>query len=167
MRREILTIGAYGFDADTFFGALKDAGVDTLIDVRRRRGVRGHEYAWANHGRLVQRLEESGIRYLHRIELSPSLETRQRQYAVDAETHTAKRQRTELSPEFKHAYQEECLAGFDAKAFLDELPAEAKRVALFCVEREPAACHRSLLADALAGEPGISIRHLLPHASAL
>jgi uncharacterized protein (DUF488 family) len=162
MTREILTIGAYGFDAEIFFEALRDAGVDTLIDVRRRRGVRGHEYAWANHQRLELRLDDEGIRYVHRVDLSPSLETRQRQYAVDAETHTAKRQRTELSPEFKHAYQQECLAGFDAKTFLDELPADAKRIALFCVEREPAACHRSLLAEALAAVPGIRVRHLLP-----
>ena len=33
MNREILTIGAYGFDADTFFEALTEAGVDTLVDV--------------------------------------------------------------------------------------------------------------------------------------
>ena len=164
MTREILTIGAYGFNAGAFFAALTEAHVDTFVDVRRRRGVRGSEYAWANHGRLAQRLEELGIRYVHRIELSPSLETRQRQYAVDAETHTAKRLRIELSPEFKRAYCEECLKDFDAKAFLDELPEDAERIALFCVEREPAACHRSLLADALAEVPGITIRHLVPTA---
>lgn len=162
MTREILTIGAYGFDAATFFDALREAQVDTLVDVRRRRGVRGHEYAWANHQRLVRRLDELGIRYVHRIELSPSVETRQRQYAVDAETHTAKRRRIELSPEFKQAYQHECLAHFDPGAFLAELPADSRRIAFFCVEREPAACHRSLLADALAAVPGITVRHLVP-----
>jgi uncharacterized protein (DUF488 family) len=162
MTREILTIGAYGFDADTFFEALTEAGVDTLVDVRRRRGLRGHEYAWANHQRLELRLDEEGIRYLHRVDLSPSLETRQRQYAVDAETHTAKRQRTELSPEFKQSYQDECLTDFDAAEFLAGLPQEAQRIALFCVEREPAACHRSLLAKALGDTSGIEIRHLVP-----
>lgn len=165
MTREILTIGAYGFDAHTFFNALTDAGVDTLVDVRRRRGVRGHDYAWANHQRLELRLDELGIRYVHRVELSPSLETRQRQYAADAETHTAKRQRAELSPEFKHAYHAECLTGFDPQAFLDDLPREAKRIALFCVEREPAACHRSLLADVLSHSCDVTVRHLLPTSS--
>jgi uncharacterized protein (DUF488 family) len=162
MTREILTIGAYGFNAETFFEALTEAGVDTLVDVRRRRGVRGHDYAWANHQRLELRLDESGIRYLHRPELSPSLETRQRQYAVDAETHTAKRQRTELSPEFKLAYHEECLTGFDPNAFLADLPSDAKRIALFCVEREPGACHRSLLADVLSHTSDVTVRHLIP-----
>jgi uncharacterized protein (DUF488 family) len=162
MTREILTIGAYGFDSETFFKALTEAGVDTLVDVRRRRGVRGHEYAWANHQRLELRLEEEGIRYLHCVELSPSLETRQRQYAVDAETHTGMRERTQLSTDFIESYKRECLDDFDATSFLAELPTNATRIALFCVEREPAACHRSLLAEALSKVPGVTVRHLAP-----
>ena len=39
MIEKIVTIGAYGYDADRFFAALQGAGVDTFCDVRRRRGV--------------------------------------------------------------------------------------------------------------------------------
>jgi hypothetical protein len=34
--------------------------------------------------------------------------------------------------------------------------------ALFCVEREPDACHRSLLAERLAADLGVEVVHLLP-----
>ncbi|MFN2179799.1 MAG: hypothetical protein ACK2UV_09955, partial [Candidatus Promineifilaceae bacterium] len=56
----IVTIGVYGFDETTFFQALKDAGVDTFCDIRRRRGVRGSRYAFANSKRLQKRLAELG-----------------------------------------------------------------------------------------------------------
>jgi Protein of unknown function, DUF488 len=34
--------------------------------------------------------------------------------------------------------------------------------ALLCVERDPQACHRSLLAERLAAERGVSVTHLTP-----
>jgi hypothetical protein len=34
--------------------------------------------------------------------------------------------------------------------------------ALLCVERDPEACHRSLIVDRLAVEYGVRIDHLLP-----
>lgn len=52
----ILTIGVYGFDADTFLHRLQAAQVGVLLDVRQRRGVRGAEYAWANARRLQRAL---------------------------------------------------------------------------------------------------------------
>ena len=51
----VATIGVYGFDADSFLAALRDAGVTLLLDVRQRRGVRGPQYAWANSKRLASR----------------------------------------------------------------------------------------------------------------
>lgn len=157
-----ITIGAYGCDAERFFAALAAAGVDTFCDVRARRGVRGREYAFANSQRLQVRLAELGIRYLHRPDLAPSSETRAAQHAADAAEHTAKRQRGILGPAFVDAYRRERLAGFDSAAFLADLGPEARVVALFCVEREPAACHRGLLADRLARDLDVAVRHLLP-----
>ncbi|MCE7983710.1 MAG: DUF488 domain-containing protein [Caldilinea sp. CFX5] len=159
---QLVTIGAYGFDADTFFAALQAAKVDTFCDIRRRRGVRGAEYAFANSQRLQQRLAELGIRYVYRQELAPSNAIRTAQYAVDKQTKTAKRQRTALSPAFIAAYEESCLANFAPKQFLAELPNDARVIAFFCVEREPAACHRSLLAHRLAQMLGLEVIHLLP-----
>ena len=37
----IVTIGVYGFTEVDFFHALRQAGVDTFVDIRGRRGVRG------------------------------------------------------------------------------------------------------------------------------
>jgi len=38
--------------------------------------------------------------------------------------------------------------------------------ALLCVEREPSACHRSLIAERLAADPGASVSHLRPREGA-
>ena len=159
---EFVTIGVYGWDAENFFRALQGAGVDTLCDIRRRRGVRGSAYAFANSQRLQRRLAELGIAYVPRLDLAPSNATRQAQYAVDAATGTAKRQRQIISPAFADAYRQECLVRFDSQQFVADLGANTRVVALLCVEQEAAACHRSLLADKLAHDLNTPVRHLMP-----
>ena len=52
MPLKLVTIGVYGFDEASFFAALQTAGVDTLCDMRQRRGVRGADYAFVNSKRL-------------------------------------------------------------------------------------------------------------------
>ena len=162
MTLEIVTIGVYGWDEEDFFRALTRAQVDLFCDIRARRGVRGSAYAFANSERLQARLAGLGIRYLHRKELAPSDETRAAQYAVDRAAKVARRQRTVLSPAFADAYRRGRLDSFDSAAFVAGLGPGAQVVALFCVEREPAACHRSLLAARLAADLGIEVVHLLP-----
>jgi uncharacterized protein (DUF488 family) len=157
---EVVTIGAYGWNAATFFDALVRQRVGTFCDVRRRRGVRGAEYAFVNSKRLQTRLSDLGIAYRHRLDLAPSPAIRQAQYAADESMGVAKRDRTRLSPAFESSYVAECLAEFDASGFLNEM-GESGPVCLFCVEREPAACHRSLLAQVLA-DHGAAVRHLVP-----
>ena len=158
---KILTIGVYGFDETTFFQTLQNAGVDGFCDIRWRRGVRGAAYAFANAGRLQNRLEALGIHYLHRRDLAPPPDIRQQQVEVDKQGKVAKRQRTTLSGSFVTAYQENILAHFDPHAFLEELP-EFQTLAFFCVEREPAACHRSLVAEKVGSVLGMPVEHLLP-----
>jgi uncharacterized protein (DUF488 family) len=165
MTPRIVTIGAYGWDEEAFFGALVRAGVDLFCDLRARRGVRGSTYAFANSERLRARLAGLGIRYLHRRELAPSEETRSAQTAADRAAKVAKRQRAVLSPAFLEAYRRERLEEFDSAAFLAGLGPEVRVVALFCVEREPAACHRSLLAARLAADLGLEVVHLTPDSS--
>jgi uncharacterized protein (DUF488 family) len=160
----LVTIGVYGFDEAGFFDALQRAGVDTFVDIRRRRGVRGADYAFANSQRLQARLAGLGIRYVHRLDLAPGPETRSQQSAVDKANKTPKRQRTVLDPAFAAAYRQERLAALDSRQFLVDLGPEARIVALFCVEREPAACHRSLLTERLQRDLGVAVRHLLPGA---
>jgi uncharacterized protein (DUF488 family) len=158
----IVTIGAIGYTAESFFQALVDAGVDTFIDVRRRRAVRGHDYAFANSQRLQARLAELGIRYVHRLDLAPPDSAREQQAAADKAAGVARRKRTALGPAFVAAYERDVLAHLDALALRADLPADAAVVALMCVERAPAACHRSLLADHLSRAWGVEVKHLTP-----
>jgi uncharacterized protein (DUF488 family) len=128
----VATIGVYGFDQAGFLAALTRARVTVLLDVRQRRGVRGREYAWANSARLQAALADAGVEYRHLKELAPTTELRQLQYAEDDRRGVGKRSRVELAQ------------------------------ALMCVERDPEACHRSLIAERMAAEHGVSVRHLKP-----
>ncbi len=165
MTARFVTIGAYGFTAVTFFEALQQAGVDTFCDIRQRRGVRGSDYAFANSRRLQARLAEIGIRYIYVQNLAPTSAVRQKQHEADNTSGVSKRQRLTLSQEFIAAYEEEILNAFDLQAFLESLGDGARVVALFCVERDPAACHRSLVAEKLRAVSGLEVVHLLPDAS--
>jgi uncharacterized protein (DUF488 family) len=159
---DFVTIGVYGWEAGQFFAALQAAGVDLLVDIRRRRGVRGSEYSFANSARLQERLSELGIRYLHRLDLSPSDAVRKGQHTADEAQHIARRQRTELSEAFKQGYREEVLNHFDSRQFAADLDPETHLAALLCVEREPSACHRGLLAARLEHDLGVNVTHLTP-----
>lgn len=161
MVSRVVTVGVYGFTVDRFVEALKSAGVDVLIDVRQRRGVRGSEYAWANSQRLQAALAEADIAYLHLKELAPTTEIRTAQYAADAAAGEGKRTRTELSDGFKRAYVDQILAAVNLESALADLPTSAT-AAFLCVEREPQACHRSLIADRLVVDHGVEVAHLLP-----
>lgn len=158
---KVVTIGVIGYSADEFFAALQDAGVDTLVDIRRRRAVRGHDYAFANSQRLQARLAELGIRYLHRLDLAPTESIREAQAATDRAAGIARRRRTELGPAFVAAFEREVLAGFEPQSLLDDLPADARVVALLCVERYPAACHRALVAARLHEVLEVEIEHIV------
>ncbi len=158
----LVTIGVYGFTEASFFEALRSTRVDTFCDVRYRRGVRGAEYAFANRARLEKRLGESGIRYLHFRELAPSPALRRRQVEADQQAGISKRKRTSLGTFFVAGYGEECLAAFDSQKFVERLGEAARVAALFCVEREPGACHRSLLAARLHQDLGVEVVHLFP-----
>jgi uncharacterized protein (DUF488 family) len=159
--REVATVGVYGFSATTFLDALRDADVRLLLDVRQRRGVRGSDYAWANSKRLQGALADAGIAYRHHPELAPTTELRRLQYAVDAQQGVGKRNREVLAPAYVEGYEREILSTADLDAVITELP-ERGAAALFCVEADPEACHRSLVADRLAAEHGLEIAHIRP-----
>jgi uncharacterized protein (DUF488 family) len=154
---EVSTIGVYGFSADTFLATLRDAGVRRIVDVRQRRGVRGPEYAWANARRLQDALAAAGVEYEHRRDLAPTTELRHLQYAEDARQGVGKRSRVELAPEYVRRYTAEILDGVDLAPLAERAP-----FALLCVERDPEACHRSLIAERLRAEHGLEVVDLRP-----
>lgn len=156
----IATIGVYGFDRDSFLEALADAGIELLLDVRQRRGMRGSEYAWANAKRLQAALDQANIGYTHLKELAPTTELRQLQYREDARLGEGKRSRTVLASEYANRYTEEILDRADLDPIVKWIGAST--AALLCVERDPEACHRSLVAARLEQDWGFSVKHLRP-----
>ena len=159
----LYTIGGYGYDADAFVAALKDHGVDAVVDVRQRRGMRGRDYAWANARRLEERLLGEGISYLPSKELAPTSEVRAVQHAADERLRAGKRQRQELSPEFREAYFRAILEPLNPAQTAARLSEGGAAPALFCTERVPSACHRSLVAEWLRREGFVSsVIHVIP-----
>ena len=156
----IATIGVYGFDRDSFLAALRDAGVELVLDVRQRRGVRGSEYAWANARRLQAALAEADIAYTHLKELAPTTEMREAQYREDDRRGEGKRSRTVLAPEYVQRYTERILDPADLGPVVKWIGGQ--KAALLCVERDAAACHRSLIAARLHEELGFEVEHLRP-----
>ena len=106
-------------------------------------------------------LAEARIGYRHHPELAPTTELRRLQYAEDDRHGVGKRNRAELAPEYARRYLTEILDRVDLGAFAFGLP-EGNATALMCVERDPPASHRSLIAGRLAAEHGARIEHLLP-----
>ena len=157
----VTTIGVYGFDLESFLAALRHADVTLLLDVRQRRGVRGSQYAWANSRRLQAALAGAGVSYRHHLELAPTTELRRLQYAADDRQGVGKRSRIELAPEYRERYITEILDRADLGALVAELPARGA-AALLCVERDPEACHRSLIAERLEERYGVRVEHLRP-----
>ena len=162
MSSSLVTIGVYGFDLPDFLDALRAANVGVLADVRQRRGVRGSRYAWANARRLQAALADAAIAYSHHRELAPTTELRHVQYDADDRLGVGKRSRAVLDPEYRDRYIREILDRADLDALVAELPADAA-LALFCVEADPEACHRSLIAERLAERYGLAVAHVRPN----
>jgi uncharacterized protein (DUF488 family) len=159
--RALATIGVYGWTLEEFLAALRRANVRQLLDVRQRRGVRGSQYAWANSKRLQAALADAGIAYEHLPELAPTTELRHLQYAEDARQGVGKRSREVLAPDYVTRFTAERLDQVDLAPIVESLPADGA-VALLCVERDPEACHRSLVAERIASQFGIALEHVTP-----
>jgi uncharacterized protein (DUF488 family) len=163
--RTVATIGIYGFDLASFLAVLKAADVGLVLDVRQRRGVRGSQYAWANSKRLQSSLKAAGVDYEHHRELAPTTALRQLQYREDDRLGVGKRSRVELASSYRERYIAEILDRVDLGALVEGLPRE-RPSALLCVERDPEACHRSLIAERMAARHRVTVRDLRPAPSA-
>lgn len=131
----IFTIGYEGATMDEFLSALKDAGVERVIDVRalplsRRPGF--------SKSPLKGALEEAGIDYVHLKALGTPAEGRN---AARAGQHERMAR--------IYAGQLELPEAMAQSAQMLDLAAE-KPSALLCFERDPAHCHRTLLLKAVA-----------------
>ena len=131
-----------------------------LLDLRQRRGVRGPDYTWANSLRLQRALAAADIGYRHVKELAPTTELRQLQYREDDSRFVGERNRVALASGYER-YTREILDPFNLGALLADLPGDSV-TALLCVERDPEACHRSLVAERLRTVHGLPVTDLRP-----
>jgi uncharacterized protein (DUF488 family) len=133
----LFTIGYEGVTVGEFLAALKQAGVERVIDVRalplsRRPGF--------SKSALRGALEEAGIEYVHLKALG-----------TPAEGRSAARAGRHADMARIYAGQLELPEAMVQAAQMLELAAE-KPSALLCFEREPAHCHRTLLLTAVAAD---------------
>jgi len=159
---KIYTIGVYGFTAESFFKKLVEHKIDALIDIRRRRGVRGTEFSFCNKIKLIQKLKELNIHYSHAEELSPTPEIRSLQKIADKESNINKKNRYMLCDKFIEKFKSDMLSATSPDHFMNKYCLNHSKIVLLCVERNPLSCHRSLVADWLREKQELEIIHLVP-----
>lgn len=142
----VATIGYEGTTVQGFQEALRESGVDLLVDVRAVASSRRPGFAKT---RLAANVQELGIEYLHLRGLGTPAEGRA---AARSGRHD----------EMREIFMEHLAtpAAQDELQRLAEIVRSGRRVCLLCFEADPAHCHRSMVADALAGLLPVTIRHL-------
>jgi len=156
----VYTTGVYGKTESRFFDQIENAGIQLFCDIRQRRGVRGSQYRFVNSTYLQHALSDRGIGYRYVAQLAPTREIREAQHLIDQAQGIGKRARNELGEEFKRRYVEEILGRFDTDAFSRSLDPNVRRIVLFCVEGQPKACHRSLVAERLQLDWNVPVENL-------
>jgi uncharacterized protein (DUF488 family) len=135
-KSRVFTIGYEGAALADVVATLKSAGVKQLADIRAVPRSRKPGFS---KNVLAAGLEEAGIAYRHFQELGTPDEGR-------AAVRSGK-------PEKMHRIFEKHMQGEEQKAALKDLIAWSKRAptALLCFEREPAHCHRRIVAGKMGG----------------
>ncbi|KAA0118910.1 DUF488 domain-containing protein [Methylobacterium sp. P1-11] len=136
MSKQLFTIGYEGLDSERLVGVLRSAGVAVLADVRAVANSRKRGFS---KGALGTSLREAGLGYAHLRSLGTPKSGRQAARAGDAAL-------------MRRIYCEEVLDTAAGIAALDDLAALAGSapICLLCFERDPAGCHRRVLAERLA-----------------
>ena len=161
MKTNFFTIGVYGLTSEEFFEKITTNAIDTFIDIRRRRAVRGSKYSFVNSKRLQLKLKEFGINYLHVLELAPTNDIRTIQKKSDKSNMISKREREQLAPEFTYQYKAKILDKYNFEDLFNHLEElNSKKAVFFCVECSASACHRSIVADRLEKDYSLEIKHL-------
>jgi uncharacterized protein (DUF488 family) len=136
----IFTIGYEGATQPELIAALKAAGVERLIDVRAVPLSRKPGFS---KNILANGLREAGIDYIHLKALGTPPEGRE-----------AARKGDHAKLEAVYAGQLELPEAIVQSAQMLEL-AHEKPSALLCFERDPAACHRTLLLASVARDADV------------
>jgi uncharacterized protein (DUF488 family) len=146
--RTVATIGYQAATVGSFLDALREGGVDLVVDVRAVASSRRPGFAKT---RLAGNLAEAGIGYVHLRGLGTPAAGRA---AARAGRHA----------EMRAIYRDH-LATAEAQAELEELAELVRsgpRLCLLCFEADPTHCHRSLVGEALGKLLPIRVEHLRP-----
>jgi len=145
---QLYTVGYEGATIAAVVDALRSAGVDLLVDIRAVASSRRPGFSKT---KLAANLEEAGIEYRHVRALGTPADGRA---AARAGRHAEMRRIFEAH-----------LATIDATSALHDVAewiASGRRLCLLCFEADPAHCHRTLVAHALAAQRPLEIVHLRP-----
>ncbi|GGC27798.1 hypothetical protein GCM10011504_02430 [Siccirubricoccus deserti] len=146
--RLIFTIGYGEATPDRVIATLRAAEVTTLVDVRAIANSRKPGFSKTA---LSAALEAAGIGYLHLRPLGTPAAGR-----VAARSGRPAEMRRIFTAHLAGTEPQAALAGLAERA-------TRERVCLLCLEADPAACHRTLVAEAVAaGVPGVVVTHLHP-----
>lgn len=142
---DLLTIGYEGYTVHDVLSVLASAEVSLLLDVRALPRSRKPGFS---KRQLAAELEERGIIYCH----LPALGTPK----AGRDAVRAGR------PEVMEAIFREHMTSDRAQAELGQAKAIARenRTCLLCYERNPACCHRRIVAEMIAAETEHSVIHL-------
>ena len=144
----LATIGYEAASVPRFLGALRDAGIELLVDVRAVASSRRPGFA---KSRLAANLEGVGIDYLHLRRLGTPSDGRA---AARAGRHDEMREIF-----LEHLATPEAQ---DELETLHGLVGGGRRVCILCFEADPAHCHRSIVASELARLRPVRVHHLRP-----
>lgn len=138
-QRRLWTVGYQGRAPEEFVGALTGAGVELIVDARWRAA--SHR-PWFGRRALERLLAGAGVGYAHAPLLGVPADVR-RAYLVCGDVDGLLRH-----------YRETILPAARDEVERVAALAMGARVALLCFERDPRACHRSVLAEAVAAAMG-------------
>ena len=142
----LATIGYEGATVRGVVDALREQGVELLVDVRAVAMSRRPGFAKT---RLAANLDEGGIQYLHLRRLGTPADGRA---AARAGRHA------EMHAIFLEHMQTE--GAQDELHVLADLVRQGRMIALLCFEADPRHCHRSLVAAALQTLVPLDVVHL-------
>jgi uncharacterized protein (DUF488 family) len=144
----LFTIGYEAATPDDFLATLQQAGVGLLVDVRAVASSRRPGFAKT---RLSENLKSVGIEYVHLRGLGTPADGRA---AARAGRHA------EMQQIFRQHMA--TIAAREELHALVELVGAERPLCLLCFEADPAHCHRTLVASAVADLVPVEIVHLFP-----
>lgn len=145
---QLFTIGYEQAKPAAVLDELKQAKVDTLVDVRAVAASRRPGFS---KRQLAAAVDDAGIAYVHLQKLGTPAEGRQAARAGDRATLTR--------------IYEKHIKKAEAQAELEELVGlikSGKRIALLCYCRDPATCHRSRIVAHVKDRMRVKVEDLIP-----